>query len=54
MTIAPEHCAPCIYSTLDVGLQRAYRCVSKQMAALDKMFAKRKGGAAGLRLRSSQ
>jgi penicillin-binding protein 1B len=38
-----------IYSTLDIGLQRAaYQAVSKQMAALDKMFAKRKGGAAGL------
>jgi penicillin-binding protein 1B len=38
-----------IYSTLDVGLQRAaYQAVSKQMAALDKLFAKRKGGTAGL------
>ncbi len=38
-----------IYSTLDVGLQRAaYAAVSKQMANIDKLFAKRKGGTAGL------
>jgi penicillin-binding protein 1B len=38
-----------IYSTLDVDLQRAaYQAVTKQMAALDKLFAKRKGGTAGL------
>jgi penicillin-binding protein 1B len=38
-----------IYSTLDIGLQRAaYQAVTKQMAAIDKLFAKRKGGTAGL------
>jgi len=38
-----------IYSTLDVGLQRAaYQAVTKQMAAIDKLFAKRKGGTKGL------
>ncbi|MBI1759933.1 MAG: PBP1A family penicillin-binding protein [Acidobacteria bacterium] len=38
-----------IYSTLDIDLQRAaYAAVSRQMAAIDKLFAKRKGGTAGL------
>lgn len=38
-----------IYSTLDIDLQRAaYAAVSKQMANIDKLFAKRKGGTAGL------
>ncbi len=38
-----------IYSTLDIGLQRAaYAAVTRQMAAIDKLFAKRKGGTAGL------
>src|SRR6185436_20454707 len=36
-------------STLDLDLQRAaYQAVTKQMAVIDKMFAKRKGGTAGL------
>jgi penicillin-binding protein 1B len=38
-----------IYSTLDLGLQRAaYQAVTKHMAAVDKLLAKRKGGTAGL------
>ncbi|HYE74422.1 MAG TPA: transglycosylase domain-containing protein, partial [Blastocatellia bacterium] len=38
-----------IYSTIDSGLQQAaYQAVTKHMAAIDKMFAKRKGGTAGL------
>jgi len=38
-----------IYSTLDLGLQRAaYQAVTKHMAGIEKMFAKRKGGTAGL------
>ena len=38
-----------IYSTVDINLQRAaYQAVTKQMAAIDKLFAKRKGGTAGL------
>jgi penicillin-binding protein 1B len=38
-----------IYSTLDISLQRAaYQAITKQMAAIDKLFAKRKGGTAGL------
>jgi len=38
-----------IYSTIDLDLQRAaYQAVTKQMAAVDKLLAKRKGGIAGL------
>lgn len=38
-----------IYSTLDLNLQRAaYQAVTKHMASVDKMLAKRKGGTAGL------
>jgi penicillin-binding protein 1B len=38
-----------IYSTVDMQLQQAaYQAVSKHMAEIDKLFAKRKGGAAGL------
>lgn len=38
-----------IYSTLDSGLQQAaYQAVTKHMAAIEKMLAKRKGGTAGL------
>ncbi len=38
-----------IYSTIDINLQRAaYQAVTRQMAAIDKMFVKRKGGTAGL------
>jgi penicillin-binding protein 1B len=38
-----------IYSTIDLELQHAaYQAVSKRMLEVDKLFAKRKGGAAGL------
>lgn len=38
-----------IYSTLDMALQRAaYQAVTKHMAGVEKMLAKRKGGTAGL------
>jgi penicillin-binding protein 1B len=38
-----------IYSTVDMQLQQAaYQAVSKHMSEVDKLFAKRKGGAAGL------
>jgi penicillin-binding protein 1B len=38
-----------IFSTLDLSLQRAaYQAVTKHMANIEKMFAKRKGGTAGL------
>lgn len=38
-----------IYSTLDLGLQRAaYQAVTKHMAGVEKMLAKRKGGTTGL------
>jgi penicillin-binding protein 1B len=38
-----------IYSTIDAGLQQAaYQAVTKHMAAIEKMLAKRKGGTAGL------
>jgi penicillin-binding protein 1B len=38
-----------IYSTVDINLQRAaYQAVTRQMEAIDKLFAKRKGGTAGL------
>jgi penicillin-binding protein 1B len=38
-----------IYSTLDLSLQRAaYQAVTKYMADVDKLLAKRKGGTAGL------
>src|SRR5215813_13967 len=38
-----------IYSTVDMQLQQAaYQAVSKRMAEVEKLFAKRKGGAAGL------
>lgn len=38
-----------IYSTLDLGLQRAaYQAVSKHMGAIEKVLGKRKGGTAGL------
>ncbi len=37
------------YSTIDLGLQRAaYQAVTRQMTSLEKIFAKRKGGVAGL------
>src|SRR5262245_22578930 len=38
-----------IYSTVDMQLQQAaYQAVSKHMAEVEKLFAKRKGGAVGL------
>ncbi len=38
-----------VYSTIDLGLQRAaYQAVTRQMNALQKIFAKRKGGTQGL------
>ena len=38
-----------IYSTIDLGLQNAaYQAVTKHMASIDKLFAKRKKGAEGL------
>ena len=38
-----------IYSSIDLDLQRAaYQAVSRQMEALGKIYAKRKGGTAGL------
>src|SRR5206468_5475292 len=38
-----------IYSTLDLGLQRAaYQAVTKNMANVEKLLAKRKGGTSGL------
>jgi penicillin-binding protein 1B len=38
-----------IYSTIDINLQRAaYQAVTRQMASIEKQFAKRKGGTAGL------
>ncbi len=38
-----------VYSTIDLGLQRAaYQAVTRQMTALQKIYAKRKGGTDGL------
>lgn len=38
-----------VYSTIDLDLQRAaYQAVTKHMAGLEKIFAKRKGGVEGL------
>lgn len=40
-----------IYSTIDIALQRAaYQAVTKQMGSLEKRYAKRKGGVAGLQV----